>query len=41
VITVITYAPVVTLLGVVARALGVNVRGDVSFLTVLHLLLQW
>jgi len=36
VITVITYAPVVTLLGVVARALGVNVRGDVSFLTVLQ-----
>lgn len=35
VITVVTYAPVVTLLGVVARALGVEVRGDVSFLTVL------
>lgn len=36
VITVITYAPVVTLLGIVARALGADVRGDVSFMTVLR-----
>lgn len=36
VITVITYAPVVTLLGAVARACGSNVRGDVTFLTVLQ-----
>ena len=35
VLTVINYAPLVTLLGIVARALGAEVRGDVSFMTVL------
>jgi len=36
VITVITYAPVVTLLGAVARALGSAVTGEFGFMTVLH-----
>ena len=37
VITVVTYAPMVTLLGLVASALNVEMRGDVGFLTVLQL----
>jgi len=37
VITVVTYAPMVTLLGLVASALEVEMRGDVGFLTVLRL----
>ena len=41
VITVITYAPVVTLLGIVARALVADVRGDVSFMTVLRNVLDY
>jgi len=36
VITVVTYAPMVTLLGLVASALNVEMRGDVGFLTVLQ-----
>ena len=36
-ITVVTYAPMVTLLGLVASALNVEMRGDVGFLTVLQL----
>lgn len=37
VITVVTYAPMVTLLGLVASALEVEMRGDVGFFTVLRL----
>eukprot|EP00435_Cladocopium_sp_Y103_P026695 s1488_g6.t1 len=36
VITVVTYAPMVTLLGLVAAALGVEMRGNVGFFTVLQ-----